>query len=118
MSDGRALAIDRLRHMIDAASAIEGYTARGRAAFDTDPAIRDAILYQIVVLGEAAKVVAKVDAKLAGALSAVEWSLLARMRDHVAHRYWEADHDIVWATATKDVPELRRILSAAIDRLG
>jgi uncharacterized protein with HEPN domain len=104
--------------MVEVASAIQGYTGRGRAAFDTDPAIQDAILYQIVVLGEAAKVVAKVDAELAGALSAVEWSLLARMRDYVAHRYWETDHDIVWATATKDVPELRKTLSAAIDRSG
>ena len=28
---------------------------RGRDAFDADPAVRDAILYQIIVLGEAAK---------------------------------------------------------------
>jgi hypothetical protein len=30
--------------MVDAADAISGYVVRGRAAFDADPAIRDAIL--------------------------------------------------------------------------
>jgi uncharacterized protein with HEPN domain len=104
--------------MVEAATSIGAYTARGRDAFENDPAVRDAILYQIIVLGEAAKAVAMADAALAEELSDVEWSLLARMRDRVAHRYWETDHDVVWATATKDIPELRTTLIAAISRLG
>ena len=118
MSDARATAIDRLRDMVGAARSIESYTARGRDVFDTDSAIRDAILYQIVVLGEAAKAVVRADVELADELSEVEWSLLARMRDRVAHRYWETDHDIVWATATTDIPTLRRMLSTVVERLG
>src|SRR3954467_8783682 len=98
--------------MREAAHLIESYTARGREAFDNDSAVRDAILYQIVILGEAAKAVAKADPSLASELSEVEWSLLARMRDRVAHRYWETDHEIVWSTATKDIPSLRIALNA------
>ena len=41
--------------MVEAADAIIGYTGRGRDAFDGDAAVQDAILYQIMVLGEAAK---------------------------------------------------------------
>ena len=104
--------------MIDAGTSIEAYTSRGRAAFDTDSAVQDAILYQIVVLGEAAKAVVRADADLANDLSEVEWSLLAKMRDRVAHRYWETDRELVWATATKDIPELKTTLVAAVDRLG
>jgi uncharacterized protein with HEPN domain len=104
--------------MLEAATSIESYTSRGRDSFEADPAIRDAILYQIVILGEAAKTLVKADAALAAELSEVEWSLLSRMRDHVAHRYWETDHEIVWNTATKDIPDLRLSLSAAIDRLA
>lgn len=103
--------------MIDAARAVESYTERGRAAFDADSAVQDAILYQIIVLGEAAKSVAKTDAGLASDLSEIEWSLLARMRDRVAHRYWETDRELVWATATRDIPELRATLANAIARL-
>jgi uncharacterized protein with HEPN domain len=117
MSDGRTVAIDRLRHMVEAASSFEMYVARGRDAFDADSAVQDAILYQIIVLGEAAKAVVKADADLASGLSEVEWSLLARMRDRVAHRYWETDRELVWATATVDIPDLKAALSAAIERL-
>ena len=104
--------------MIEAGTSIEAYTARGRSAFDVDSAVQDAILYQIIVLGEAAKAVVKADAELANDLSEVEWSLLAKMRDRVAHRYWETDRELVWATATKDIPELKSTLAAAIDRLS
>jgi len=41
--------------MREAADTIIAYTTRGREAFDSDATLRDAILYQIVVLGEAAK---------------------------------------------------------------
>ena len=118
VSDARAIAIDRIRYMLDAARAVEAYTSRGREAFDSDPAVHDAILYQIVVLGEAAKAVVKADAALADELSTVESSLLARMRDCVAHRYWKTDHEIVWAAAIKDIPELRATPSTAIARLA
>ena len=55
MSRGRQAAIDRVKHMVAAADAIAAYVARGRAAFDNDSAVREAIVYQIVVIGEAAK---------------------------------------------------------------
>ena len=89
MSDGaRAAAIERLRHMSEAADAIASYVGRGRAMFDSDPAIRDAILYQIIVLGEAAKAALGADPRLEAAYPAVDWSPVARMRDRVTHRYW------------------------------
>jgi len=59
--------------MVEAADAIATYTARGRAAFDSDSAVRDAILYQIVVLGEAAKAVLAADPSLQASLPEVEW---------------------------------------------
>ncbi len=104
--------------MVEAAEAITTYTARGRAAFDSDPAVRDAILYQIVVLGEAAKAALAADPSLPASLPEVEWSPIARMRDRVAHHYWATDRDVVWTTATIAVPELRRALDAALKRLG
>ena len=64
--------------------------ARGRSAFDADSAVREAIVYQIVVLGEAAKAVIAADASLASEVPEIEWSLLARMRDKVTHQYWAA----------------------------
>lgn len=102
--------------MIEASDAISGYTMRGRDVFESDAAVRDAILYQIVVLGEAAKAVVKADAGLARDLSEIEWSSLARMRDRLSHRYWATDREIVWLTATHDIPDLRSALEAALKR--
>jgi uncharacterized protein with HEPN domain len=69
------------------------------------------------VLGKAAKVVARADAALAGELTAVEWSLLAKLRDRLTHHYWATDREIVWATITRDIPELGRTLGHALERL-
>ncbi len=86
MSKGGQAAIDRIKHMIAAADAIAGYVARGRDVFDADSAVREAIVYQIVVIGEAAKAAVTADPSLVADVPGVEWSLLARMRDKVTHR--------------------------------
>lgn len=103
--------------MADAAAAVAAYVARGRPAFDADAAVRDAILYQLIVLGEAAKAALAADPTLAAALPEVEWSPMARMRDRVVHHYWATEPDVVWATAVTAVPALRRALATVADQL-
>lgn len=117
MSKGRATALDRMRHMLLAAETIARYAGRGRAVFDDDSAVRDAILYQIIVIGEAAKAVVAADPAIVDAAPEVEWSPWARMRDRVTHQYWATDPEIVWSTATDDVPTLHGSLADAIERL-
>lgn len=101
--------------MADAADAIASYVARGRAEFDAERAVRDAILYQLVVLGEAAKGALEADPSLTEAYPDVEWSPSARMRDRVAHHYWATDFDVVWSTAAVAVPALRRAITAILE---
>lgn len=117
MSKGRAAALERLQHIVAAARAIAGYVARGRAAFDTDSAVREAILYQVIVIGEAAKATLVTDPALETELPDIEWSPMARMRDRVTHHYWSTDPEIIWATATTAVPELRTAVEQALARL-
>ena len=115
MSENRV--VQRLEHMISAADRIADYVARGRRTYDDDPALRDAIVYQITVLGEAAKGALEADPSLAQHYSAVEWSPVARMRDRLIHGYWKTSADIVWATATKDVPTLRVAVEAIVSEM-
>lgn len=117
MSKGREAAIERIRHMRQAAEAIGHYVERGRAAFDRDSAIREAIVYQIAVMGEAAKAVVAADPSFEAEVPEVEWSLLAKMRDKVTHQYWAVDAEIVWSTAEHVVPQIRALLTKALDRL-
>jgi uncharacterized protein with HEPN domain len=118
MSDARAIALERMQHMLDAADAIASYVARGRDVFDGDAAVRDAMLFRIVVIGEAAKAVAQRDPDLTRDLTDVEWSALARMRDRITHQYWAVDSDVVWETAVEELPVLRAVLAEALARLS
>jgi uncharacterized protein with HEPN domain len=60
--------------------------ARGRDTFDRDSALRDAIVYQIIIIGEAAKAVVAADKDIPRDVPEVEWSSWARMRDKVTHQ--------------------------------
>jgi uncharacterized protein with HEPN domain len=104
--------------MLDAADAVASYVARGRGNYDQDSAIRDAIVYQIIVLGEASKAVMRADPELTDDLSTIDWSPLARMKDRLTHQYWAVDPEIVWSTATQDVPAIRNAVAAGLKKLG
>ena len=104
--------------MVEAADAIARYAAKGRDHFDTDSEVRDAILYQITVLGEAAKAALAAEPGLETAAPEIEWSPIARMRDRVIHHYWTTDNEIVWSTATESVPQIRTKLAKLLTRLS
>ena len=66
--------------MAEASVAIGAYAVRGRAAYDADPAVRDAIRYPIVVLGEAVKAALAAAPDLASEHPAVDWRPITRMQ--------------------------------------
>ena len=39
---------------------------------------------------------------------------MARLRDHLAHRYFDTNHAVLQATVDNDLPELRRKLHHAM----
>ena len=73
---------------------------------------------QMIVIGEAAKAVTQADPELADSLSEIEWSPLAKMRDRLTYQYWTTDREIVWSTAMVDIPEVRKSVHGALERLG
>ena len=38
----------------------------------------------------------------------VDWSGYPRMRDRTTHGYWSVDYNIIWDTATHEIPDLRK----------
>jgi len=79
---------------------VDGRTAESLQA---DEARFDAVLFNIQVIGEAAKRLAE-----AGVGEDVDWSAPARMRDLLAHHYFAVDPDLVFEVATIHVPALQR----------
>ena len=118
MTDAPPPAVERLGHMLAATDAVAGYVARGRAAFDADPTVMDAVLYQLVVLGEAAKAALQAEPSLRTRFPDVPWSPMARVRDRSAHHYYKLDRDVVWETARASVPLAGAAIRAALRSLG
>lgn len=71
--------------------------------FVTDAKTQSAVLYQLLIIGEAVK---RLSRRFRNQQNLIPWSLMAGMRDHLIHAYDTVDWDEVWKTATIDVPTL------------
>lgn len=74
-----------------------------REQFLEDSKTQSAVLYQMIVIGEAVK---RLSFELRGRHPEIPWAPMAGMRDHLIHGYDIVDWDEVWRTATRDVPDL------------
>jgi uncharacterized protein with HEPN domain len=98
---------ERLDDIAAAIAAIGAHVERG--ALD-DGLIFDAVRIRLLEIGEAVKAL---PADLLASEPGIPWTQIARMRDHLAHRYWDTNHAIVQATVDNDLEQL----NAAIGRL-
>jgi uncharacterized protein with HEPN domain len=97
----------RLDDIASAIAAIHAHMQRGDL---TDGLVFDAVRIRLLEIGEAVKAL-PVD--LLATEPAIPWTQIARMRDHLAHRYFDTSHAILQATVDYDLPELEH----AIQRL-
>ena len=104
----------RLADILSAITAIEGYV-RGMdlASFVADRRTVDAVVRNMIVIGEAA---ANVPDEIADSYPEVPWHVMSAFRNVVVHVYFGVDEEVLWDTLQNDlpplVPLLRRILEA------
>jgi len=100
----------RMRDIVEAATRIrdrvQGLDEAGFASNDT---VMRAVLYDLAIIGEAAKGVSD-DARRR--FPAVPWPDMAGMRDVVVHQYFGIDPALVWRAASGSVPKLLRAIGA------
>jgi uncharacterized protein with HEPN domain len=96
----------RLADIQAAIDAIRSHLQRGDLS---DGLIFDAVRIRLLEIGEAVK--ALPDGLLATQPS-IPWRQITRMRDHLAHRYFDTAHAILQATVNEDLPELERAVKA------
>ena len=65
--------------------------------------VYDAVRVRLIEIGEAVKAV---DSGLLDSAPDVPWKEIARMRDHLAHRYFDTDHAIVQDVVDNDLAPL------------
>ena len=94
----------RLRHMIDAARDAASFVAgRDRAELDRNRMLSLALLKEIEIVGEAA---GRVSEDCRTACGEVLRANIIAVRNRLIHGCHSIDLDIVWSTATVELPRL------------
>jgi len=92
--------------LLDAIDSISQYTVgMDFGKFNQDKKTRDAVLMQLIVLGETAN---RVPADLKKILPEVEWGRIIRSINIISHEYQGIDYQIIWRIVTVYLPELKK----------
>jgi uncharacterized protein with HEPN domain len=101
-----------LEDMREAIRKIDSYTAGlSREQFAQDDKTVDAVIRNLEIVGEAAKMVPE-SVRLAH--PEVEWRKIAGLRDILAHQYFEIDIDIIWDILETKLPPLEKQLDKIV----
>jgi len=76
-------------------------------ALETDRRTQAAILYEIVVMGEAAN---RLSSEFRAQHSTIPWKDIIGMRNILTHQYDKVDVEVVWDAINQDIPELMTLL--------
>lgn len=99
--------------MLDAAREVgEFVQGRTREDLDRDRLLVRGVTKSIEIIGEAA---GRVSAGFRAVHSEIPWRDAVSMRNRLVHGYFDIDLDILWRTATVEVPELTRLLEQLLE---
>jgi uncharacterized protein with HEPN domain len=101
----------RLADIQAAIDAIRSHLQRGGLS---DGLVFDAVRIRLLEIGEAVKALPD---DLLATQPSIPWRQIARMRDHLAHRYFDTAHAILQATVDDDLPDLERAVRTLLQSL-
>jgi uncharacterized protein with HEPN domain len=81
---------------------------------DNNEEKKAAILYEIIVIGEATK---RLSESFRLQYSEIPWKDIAGMRDILAHQYDRVNLETLWDAIQKDVPELLTLLEPLLPNI-
>ena len=97
------------QRLADIQAAIDAIRAHLRRGGLSDGLVFDAVRIRLLEIGEAVKAL---PAEMLRSQPGIPWAQIARMHDHLAHRYFDTDHAVLRATVESDLPELERAVQA------
>ena len=119
----KELVLDCLANIEDALDRMVSRSLQIRSADDfllsSEGLLRlDAICMNLIALGEAVKGLDKITkGELLPLYPEVYWSGVMKMRDKIAHHYFEIDADVVYATLQEDIPAILPVILRMKDDL-
>lgn len=104
----------RIEDMLNAIDRIQRYTAGvDRVAFLNNPEKVDAVIHNIIILGEAAN---HLPDAIRQATPSVPWHQIRGMRNLLVHVYWGTEAAEAWETVERDLSPLRQALQAILEQ--
>lgn len=100
-------AADYVTHMLDAARMISSYTdGMSKDDFLLDTRTQQAVIFNIIIIGEAVTKLLKDHQELINQFYEVPWTSMKGMRNRIAHGYFDINLNTVWESAKENIPEL------------
>lgn len=98
---------DLIGHMHEAAEQACGYV-EGMALdeFLQDKRTQQAVIFNLMILGEAATRLLKEHGEFVASFPVVPWASMKGMRNRLAHGYFDIDLPLVWQTVQSSLPAL------------
>jgi uncharacterized protein with HEPN domain len=89
-----------------------------KAAFIADTRSYQAVIMNLVIIGEIATKLARDHVDFTNANPQIPWASMRGMRNRIAHGYFEINLDVVWDTVQTALPELQQQLTACLTTLN
>ena len=96
-----------LQDMLQAIDSIASYMTPSYEAFIADKKIQDAIMFNLVILGEAAN---RVSTEFQDQHPEIPWSSMIGTRNIIVHGYDQVKLQIVWDIISRELGSLKRSL--------
>jgi uncharacterized protein with HEPN domain len=107
---------DHLGHMLVAArEVVEFVEGLDREAFMADRRTQQAVVMNLLIIGEAAAKIMDADPEFARERPDMLWKNMRGMRNRMIHGYFETNFDLVWETVSVEIPSLIVRLSGILD---
>ena len=92
----------RVQDILRAINSIQQCTnGMTRADFEANETVIQAVLYNLIVIGEAA---VNIPTDIQEQLPELPWRLMSDMRNLIAHEYFRFDSEIIWDTVQNNIP--------------
>jgi uncharacterized protein with HEPN domain len=102
----------RLLDIVDAIEAIEAYSVSSYDEFLADAKTQDAILYNLIIIGEAAN---QISDEFQEQYSEIPWSSMIGTRNIIVHGYDQVKLQIVWKILQQDLGTLKSEINKVLE---
>ncbi len=101
----------KLQDILDAIEAIETYSVSSYEEFVEDHKTQDAILFNLIIIGEAAN---QISEKFQEEHYSIPWSSMIGTRNIIVHGYDQVKLQIVWEIIQRDLEQLKQEINKAL----